>query len=106
METVITLTAEKAQPKTYKITFVETLVRPLKEVQTALGWNQGAIANSNKNIIKMKIIYQVVKDGRTLTTYEDKFNAETYAKKVNGIIKEQQTDSSFEIPEFDIIKYK
>lgn len=54
----------------------------------------------------MKIIYQVVKDGRTLTTYEDKFNAEIYAKKVNGIIKEQQTDSSFEIPEFDIIKYK
>lgn len=54
----------------------------------------------------MKIIYQVVKDGRTLTTYEDKFNAETYAKKVNGIIKEQQTDSSFEIPELDIIQYK
>lgn len=54
----------------------------------------------------MKIIYQVIKDGRTLTTYEDKFNAEIYAKKVNGIIKEQRTDSSFKIPEFDIMKYR
>lgn len=54
----------------------------------------------------MKTVYQVIKDGRTLTTYEDKFNAETYAKKVNGIIKEQQTDSSFKIPEFEMIKYK
>ena len=54
----------------------------------------------------MKIIYRVVKDGRTLTTYEDKFNAEIYAKKVNGYTKEQEVDDTFEIPEFDIIKYK
>jgi hypothetical protein len=51
----------------------------------------------------MKTIYQVVKDGRTLTTYEDEFNANVYAKKVNGIVKKQQTDSSFEIPE--MVKY-
>jgi hypothetical protein len=54
----------------------------------------------------MKIIYQVIKYGRTLTTYEDKFNADTYAKKVNGIIKERQNDSSFKLPEFEMIKYK
>lgn len=54
----------------------------------------------------MKVVYQVIKDGRTLTTYEDKFNAIIYAKKVNGIIKEQQIDSSFKIPEFEMIKYK
>lgn len=47
----------------------------------------------------MKVVYQVIKDGRTLTTYEDKFNAEIYVKKVNGIIKEQEVDDTFEIPE-------
>ena len=47
----------------------------------------------------MKTVYQVIKDGRTLTTYEDEFNANVYTKKVNGIIKEQEVDDTFEIPE-------
>ena len=47
----------------------------------------------------MKIIYQVIKDGRTLTTYEDKFNSNVYAKKVNGYTKKQEVDDTFEIPE-------
>jgi hypothetical protein len=47
----------------------------------------------------MKTVYQVIKDGRTLTTYEDEFNANVYAKKVNGYTKEQQTDYRIEIPE-------
>lgn len=47
----------------------------------------------------MKTVYQVIKDGRTLTTYEDEFNATVYAKKVDGYIKEQEVDDNFEIPE-------
>lgn len=47
----------------------------------------------------MKTVYQVIKDSRTLTTYEDKFNANVYAKKVNGYTKEQEVDNTFEIPE-------
>ena len=47
----------------------------------------------------MKTVYQVIKDGRTLTTYEDEFNAETYAKKVNGYTKTQEVNDNFEIPE-------
>ena len=47
----------------------------------------------------MKIVYQVIKDGRTLTTYEDKFNSNVYAKKVNGYTKKQEVDDTFEIPE-------
>ena len=47
----------------------------------------------------MKVVYQVIKDGRALTTYEDEFNANVYAKKINGYTKEQEVDDTFEIPE-------
>lgn len=51
----------------------------------------------------MKTVYQVIKDGRTLTTYEDEFNATVYAKKVNGYTKKQEVSDTFKIPE--MVKY-
>lgn len=46
----------------------------------------------------METSYKVIKAGRTLTIYETECDAKTYARKVNGYTKEQQTDYRIEIP--------
>lgn len=49
MKTEIKITAELGEPKTYTVTFTETLERPSVETKIALGWNTGIIKD-NKNV--------------------------------------------------------